>query len=99
MKKIEILADPAKAYDELAKRLRSLPLLAQGNVFAIEPSPDSPRARTRYMWTRKVKAKTVTKALSHEQYEVLKAAKGDEAGQTREARGRLEQLDEERGGV
>ena len=66
--------DARREYQRLVKRLQALPLLAQGSVFKIEPPDDAPRASTRYMWTRKVKAKTVTKALSKEQYEQLKAA-------------------------
>ena len=63
-----------REYQRLTKQLEHLPLLAQGSVFQIDPLPDAPRATTRYMWTRKVKAKTVTKALSKEQYEQLKIA-------------------------
>jgi hypothetical protein len=58
----------------LAKQLENLPLLAQGSVFEFEPPADAPRASTRYMWTRKVKAKTVTKALNKQQYDQLKKA-------------------------
>jgi hypothetical protein len=67
-------AHARREYQRWAKRLEKLPLLAQGSVFQIDPPTDAPRASTRYMWTRKVKAKTVTKALSKEQYEQLKAA-------------------------
>lgn len=63
-----------RQYDRLRKQLEALPLLAQGSVFAIEPPPDAPRASTRYVWTRKVKAKTVTRALTQEQYQQLKQA-------------------------
>ncbi len=58
----------------MAKQLENLPLLAQGSVFQIEPPPEAPRASTRYAWTRKVKAKTVTRGLSKEEYKELKAA-------------------------
>lgn len=67
-------AQQRKEYERLACKLEALPLLAQGSVFAIEPAPDAPRARTRYVWTRKVKAKTVTKALTADQYARLKQA-------------------------
>jgi len=67
-------AQQHKEYERLQRKLNALPLLAQGSVFAIEPAADAPRAQTRYMWTRKVKAKTVTKALSRDQYEALKQA-------------------------
>jgi hypothetical protein len=70
----ELKGDARREYQRLAKRLEALPLLAQGSVFKIEPPGDAPRASTRYMWTRKVKAKTVTKALNKEQYEQLKTA-------------------------
>lgn len=63
-----------REYLRLAKQLEKLPLLAQGSVFQIDPPEDAPRASTRYMWTRKVKAKTVTRALNKEQYDQLKAA-------------------------
>lgn len=63
-----------REYQRLAKQLEHLPFLAQGSVFQIDPPPEAPRASTRYMWTRKVKAKTVTKALNKEEYELLKAA-------------------------
>ena len=74
MKKRDILAGRAGEYQELQKQLRSLSLLAQGSVFAIEPPPDAPRANTHYKWTRKVRAKTVSVTLSSEQYEALKSA-------------------------
>jgi hypothetical protein len=67
-------AHTLKEYEKLSRQLENLPLLAQGSVFEINPPTDAPRARTRYMWTRKVKAKTITKALNKEQYELLKTA-------------------------
>ena len=70
----ELKGAARREYQRLAKQLEVLPLLAQGSVFKIEPPDNAPRASTRYMWTRKVKAKTVTKALNKEQYEQLKAA-------------------------
>jgi len=74
MKQKAILAQRAQSYEQLQKQLHRLPLLAQGNVFAINTPPGAPRASTHYMWTRKVNNKTITKALSKEQYEVLKEA-------------------------
>jgi len=73
MKK-KILAQRPKEFEPLEKQLHSLPLLAQGSVFAIAPPPGAPRASTHYTWTRKVNNKTVTKALSKDQYEALKKA-------------------------
>ena len=69
-----ILGKHAQLYRQLGRQLHNLPLLAQGNVFAIDPPKNAPRASTHYKWTRKVKAKTVTEALSREQYEALCAA-------------------------
>jgi hypothetical protein len=63
-----------REYQRLAKQLENLPLLAQGSVFQIDPPADAPRASTRYAWTRKVKAKTVTRGLSKEEYVQLNAA-------------------------
>ncbi len=74
VKEPQILGHRTREYRELKKQLHGLALLAQGNVFAFEPSAAAPRARTHYTWTRKVKNKTVTKALSEAQYEVLKQA-------------------------
>ena len=74
MKKNAILGEYAEQYQRLQKTLRYLPLLAQGNVFAIAPPEGAPRASTHYKWTRKLKAKTVTEALSKEQFEALREA-------------------------
>ena len=74
MKKKGILAERADEYQKLQKQLRSLSLLAQGSVFAIEPHPDAPRAKTHYKWTRKIRGKTVSVTLGSEQYEALKDA-------------------------
>jgi hypothetical protein len=74
MKKRDILAKHADEYLALQKQLRSLPLLAQGNVFAIAPPRETQRARTHYKWTRKLRGKTVSVTLSEEQYEVFKTA-------------------------
>ena len=74
MKKNDILAEQAAEYLRLQKQLRNVPLLAKGNVFATEPPPHAPRARTHYKWTRKLQGKTVSKTLGQEQYEAFKAA-------------------------
>lgn len=74
MKKNDILAEYADEYRQLHKTLRSVPLLAQGSVFATVPPPEAPRARTHYKWTRKLRGKTVSETLSREQYEALKDA-------------------------
>jgi hypothetical protein len=74
MKTPQILAEQADEYLRLQKQLRNVPLLAQGNVFATEPPPQAPRARTHYKWTRKLRGKTVSETLSKEQYEAFKTA-------------------------
>jgi len=74
MKQKDILAEHADEYLHLQKQLRSVPLLAQGSVFATEPPAEAPRARTHYKWTRKLRGKTISETLSKEQYEVLKIA-------------------------
>lgn len=52
--------------------LRDLSWIVRGSVVAIAPRTDF--ANTTYIWTRKVKAKTVTRALTQEQYEAFRAA-------------------------
>ena len=69
-----MLAEHAEEFNRLQKQLRTLSLLAQGNVFATHPDPKAPRARTHYKWTRKIKGKTVSETLSKEQFEAFKDA-------------------------
>jgi len=57
-------------YRQLQRQLARLGYLSQGSVF--ERAPD--QQGSRYVWTRKVQAKTVTVALSQEQYHWLKQA-------------------------
>ncbi len=58
--------------NELKALLRSAPPIVNGSVF--KQPPASPTANPTYAWTRKVKAKTVTKALSKVQYEAFQEA-------------------------
>ncbi len=74
MQRQTIPARQTAEHERLRKQLGQDVLLAQGSVFAFDPPADAPRARTRYMWTRKVNNKTVTKALSKEQFDLMKAA-------------------------
>ncbi len=74
MKKNDILGKHAPQYERLLHSLRNLPLLAQGNVYAIDPPPTATRASTYYKWTRKLDGKTVSETLSKEQYEAIKDA-------------------------
>lgn len=57
-------------YRRLQRRLARIGFLSQGSVFQRAPGQQG----SRYVWTRKVKAKTVTVALSREQYHWLRKA-------------------------
>jgi len=57
-------------YRQLRAQLGQIGFLSQGSVFQRRPTQQG----SRYVWTRKVKAKTVTVALSPEQYEWLRHA-------------------------
>jgi hypothetical protein len=62
--------DPPAAYRRLQQRLAGLGYLSQGSVRERTPGQQG----SRYVWTRKVKAKTVTVALSEAQYLWLRQA-------------------------
>ncbi len=57
-------------YRQLQRQLGQLGFLCKGSVFERNPSQQG----SRYVWTRKVKAKTVTVALSEEQFQWLRQA-------------------------
>ena len=57
-------------YRQLQRQLARLGYVSQGSVFERAPGQQG----SRYVWTRKVRAKTVTVALSREQYLWLKQA-------------------------
>lgn len=62
-------------FRELAAVLAGKPLLVQGTVIEVPPGQkSSTHANTTYMWTRKVRAKTVTVALSREQSDAFRQA-------------------------
>jgi hypothetical protein len=63
-----------KKYRELQSELLELPWLVNGSVMKIAPRSDSPKAHTTYTWTRKINAKTVTVALSKDQYRAFRQA-------------------------
>src|SRR5712691_12995933 len=71
MKKISRSHQPLSAdYRQLQRRLGQIGYLSQGSVFRrVLGQQGSP-----YVWTRKVQAKTVTVALSKEQYDWLRQA-------------------------
>jgi len=57
-------------YRHLARQLAAIGFLTKGSVFERKAGQQG----SRYVWTRKVKAKTVTVALSKEQYHALRKA-------------------------
>jgi virulence-associated protein VapD len=57
-------------YRQLQRQLARLGYVSQGSVFQRAPGQQG----SRYVWTRKVRAKTVTVALSPEQYQWLRQA-------------------------
>lgn len=57
---------PAR-YRQLQRRLAQVGFLSQGCVFERRPGQQG----SRYVWTRKLKGKTVTVALSRQQYQWL----------------------------
>ncbi len=64
------MAEIRAEYERLRARLARLDWISQGYVQDRGPGAGGPC----YQWTRKVKAKTVSVALSREQYEALKEA-------------------------
>ena len=57
-------------YRQLQRQLAHIGYLSQGSVFERTPGQQG----SRYVWTRKVRAKTITVALSQEQYQWLRQA-------------------------
>ena len=57
-------------YARIEQQLSHAGYISQGSVFQRRPGQQG----SRYVWTRKVKAKTVTVALSQEQYRWLRQA-------------------------
>ena len=57
-------------YQQLRRRLGAIGLITQGSVFQRRPDQQG----SRYVWTRKLEAKTITVALSKEQYQWLRRA-------------------------
>jgi hypothetical protein len=68
---MKVKADPLQTeYTRLRARLARLDWISQGYVQDRGPGAGGPC----YQWTRKVKGKTVSVALSQEQYQALQAA-------------------------
>jgi hypothetical protein len=57
-------------YGQLRRQLAALGYISQGSVFERAPGQQG----SRYVWTRKVRARTVTIALSKPQYQWLRRA-------------------------
>jgi virulence-associated protein VapD len=57
-------------YRQLQRRLARVGFLSQGSVFERKPSQQG----SRYVWTRKIRGKTVTVALSEQQFHWLRQA-------------------------
>jgi virulence-associated protein VapD len=66
---VKTVPQPA-GYRQLQQRLARLGFLSQGSVFERNPSQQG----SRYVWTRKVRGKTVTVALSQQQFHWLRQA-------------------------
>lgn len=60
------------AYQKLRETLGEIPLIANGSVMEVPPRTEN--GNTTYIWTRKVKSKTVTVALSKEQFHTFSKA-------------------------
>jgi len=67
---VKIGSRPTSQYRQLQRQLARLGYLSQGSVLERGPNQQG----SRYVWTRKVKAKTVTVALSQEQYHWMRQA-------------------------
>jgi virulence-associated protein VapD len=61
---------PTSQYRQLQRQVARLGFVSQGSVFERGPGQQG----SRFVWTRKVKAKTVTVALSEEQYHWMSQA-------------------------
>lgn len=61
-------------YNSLQKQMEKQPWILQGTVIETPPPLGSTRARATYMWTRKVRGKTVTVSLSPQQFRAFRRA-------------------------
>ncbi len=71
MQKIHSTPSLQREYDQLARRLSRLGLISQGSV---QDRTHRQHGGAGYQWTRKVAAKTVTVALTHEQFSKMRQA-------------------------
>jgi virulence-associated protein VapD len=70
MPRVKTVASFPARYRQLQRQLTQIGFLSQGSVLERAPGQQG----SRYVWTRKVKAKTVTVALSEQQYHWLRKA-------------------------
>lgn len=68
------LAELKVRFESLRDSLADLPWILQGSVNEKLPPPGSTAARASYTWTRKVRGKTVTVALSPQQSRAFRRA-------------------------
>ena len=88
MKKMSAHAHAAleQRYDRLRQKLARIGYISRGSVLARSVATSG---RSGYQWTRKVAGKTVSVALSHEQFEAMKRAVANH----RELRRTVEQME------
>ena len=88
MKKMSAHAHAAleQRYDRLRQKLARIGYISRGSVLARSVATSG---RSGYQWTRKVAGKTVSVALSHEQFEAMKRAVANQ----RELRRTVEQME------
>ncbi len=68
------LAKLKARYESLQQSLAKQPWILQGSVNERPPPPESTSARATYTWTRKIRGKTVTVALSPQQARAFRRA-------------------------
>lgn len=71
MPKLDSTSSRQREYDQLARRLSRLGWISQGSV---QDRTKRQGGGAGYQWTRKVAAKTVTVALTHEQFSKMRKA-------------------------
>jgi hypothetical protein len=73
-RKSDDVAEMEARYESLQRSLGKQPWILQGSVNERPPAPGSTSARATYTWTRKVRGKTVTVALSPQQARAFRRA-------------------------
>jgi hypothetical protein len=68
------IAELKARYESLQQSLGKQPWILQGSVNERPPPPESTSARATYTWTRKVRGKTITVALSPQQARAFRRA-------------------------